>query len=477
MRVQHNIPALKANANRNKIQGQQATTLQRLSSGFRINRAADDAAGLGISEKLRALITGTERAEENVNDGISMVQTADGAMAEVHAILNRCLELGTQASNGIYGPDERTKMQAEINQLTEEIGRIAEHTNFNGLKILQGNRPILEEGGVTVIGGLPAWVGCDPSVDVGYMTSVYTTTETYQAPDGTTASYPINHVSAEFDFSAYTGTPAQKAELDGQGVYFTCCTCDRHYSIEFTSGTDRVQEVSGNHYIYKLGIDNLNTSGDLVQAVIGIMDNGNPNHHYTKLIADTSNPGKLIIYDDRSSEANPATPPGGTWPGWSNPSFHVTADEQRGKVGKGVAVDSSTVTTMQEDVVLQIGPMTDDRLKINLADARINAIGIQGISVMTAQAAQQTIPTIKAGIEHISSERGRMGAYQNRLEHTKNVLVNSHENLQSAESQIRDTDMAGEMMAYVKQQILTQSSTVMLGQANLRPQTVLELLR
>lgn len=477
MRIRHNIAAMNSKTKLSKHQGEGAVTLQRLSSGYRINRAADDAAGLGVSEKMRALITGTEQAEENVKDGISLLQTADGAMNEIHAILNRCVELGTQAANGIYSNAEREKMQEEIDQLTEEVQRIATNTNFNGIRLLQGDGAIINKGQVSVLGGLPAWVVTDGSINDGFMSSTHTTTESYVAPDNTTTNYPINHVSAEFDFSAYNGTAAQKSELKDNGFYFTCCTCSNHYSVQFTSGTGSSKETSGSHYIYKIGIDGINNSQDLVQAIINNMDAGNPNRHYTKMVQDPANPGKLIVYDDRSSDGNPTGTTGGSWPGWSNPGFNVTANPSRGMVGKGVAVDSSTVATIQADLVLQIGPMGRDSLKIKLPNAMVNAIKIENLSVMSVADAQNTITAVQKGIDYLSDERGRVGAYQNRLEYTYQVLNSSKENLQSAESQIRDADISLEMMDYMKQQILSQSASAMLSQANKQPEAILELLQ
>ena len=275
MRIQHNIMAMNAYRNYNNNTSALSKNLEKLSSGYKINRAGDDAAGLAISEKMRAQITGLETAQKNAKDGISLVQTAEGALTEVHDMLNRMVELATQAANGTYDDDvDRANLQSELDQLRTEINRISDSANFNGIKLFDGS---LSQGGVT----------------------------------------------------------------------------------------------------------------------------------------------------------------------------------------------------------LQIGDTSDAFNKINfkLTDMDSTGLGIQSISITSATAAGSAISLIKAAINTVSTVRGTLGAIQNRLDHTINNLSVMTENIQDAEATIRDTDVADEMMAYTKNNILVQSAQAMLAQANQVPQGVLQLLQ
>ena len=275
MRIQHNIMAMNAYRNYNNNTSALSKNLEKLSSGYKINRAGDDAAGLAISEKMRAQITGLETAQKNAKDGISLVQTAEGALTEVHDMLNRMVELATQAANGTYDDKvDRANLQAELDQLTEEVDRIADSANFNGIKLFNGS---------------------------------------------------------------------------------------------------------------------LSTDG----------------------------------------------------------------------------------------ITLQIGDTSQDfnQLNFTLSAMKSNNLGINSIAITNAAAAGSAIDVIKSAINFVSSVRGKLGAMQNRLDHTINNLSVMTENIQDAESTIRDTDVADEMMAYTKNNILVQSAQAMLAQANQVPQGVLQLLQ
>ena len=275
MRIQHNIMAMNAYRNYNNNTSALSKNLEKLSSGYKINRAGDDAAGLAISEKMRAQITGLDKAQDNAKDGISLVQTAEGALTEVHDMLNRMVELATQSANGTYDTTDREKLQAEVGQLIDEIDRIAESTNFNGIDLLNG-------------------------------------------------------------------------DLAGTG-----------------------------------------------------------------------------------------------------------------------------------GLTLQIGDTaaTFNQLTVTVDDMHANALGVDAIDISDQGDAQNAIDTIKDAIDRVSTTRGTLGALQNRLDHTINNLSVTEENIQDAESTIRDTDVAEEMMAYTKNNILIQSAQAMLAQANQVPQGVLQLLQ
>ncbi|MCI8597996.1 MAG: flagellin [Lachnospiraceae bacterium] len=296
MRIQHNITALNSYRNLKNNNTSVANNLEKLSSGYKINRAGDDAAGLAISEKMRSQITGLETAQKNANDGVSLVQTAEGALTEVHSMLNRMVELATQSANGTYSSTNRDEMQKEIEQLKTEINRISKTANFNGTTL----------------------------------------------------------------FSKFTGANAVSTTI----------------TLSSPAGTT-------------------------VKTVEGIQ------------------------------------------------------------------------------VKLHVGEIssTDAQIIVTLAQMDTESLGIDGLDISDQEEARAAIDKINAAIDAVSSMRSTFGALQNRLDHTLNNLSVQTENLTAAESRIRDVDMAEEMMAYTKNNILVQASQAMLAQANQVPQGVLQLLQ
>ncbi len=473
MYIQHNLPGLNAKRNLNTNRKNMSRSLERLSSGYRINRAGDDAAGLAISEGMRAMIKGLDQAARNTQDGIGLVRTAEGAMQEIHAMLGRIHELSIQSANGTYNDTSREAIQEEVDAILLEIDRISEHTEFNGVQLLRGKQ---QGPTVTYEGTLPPWVGTDSSMQNGYLNESYTTEEVFKdQATGTETKYQIDHAATYLDFSAYTGTDAQKKELKEGGFYMTCFTCNNHYSIKFTDGNTNSVDRSGSHYIYNIGIDNIGSAQDLVQAIIAGADNGNPDNHYTKLVVDPTNPNKLIVYDDRSSAPPPQNLPTGSWPNWDWPQFNTNHNTypNDGKFGEGVAVDPGT----GGDIVFQIGPSKKETLYVDLPYLSAADLKIAGVDLTTQPGASAAIDLLDNAIDHLSTERGRMGAYENRLEHTYNTLTCYNENITTAESNIRDTDMAEEITEMTKNNIILQASQFMLNQANLVPESVLNMIQ
>lgn len=488
MIIHFNMMAMNANRMYTDNTRKQRKVSERLSSGYRINRAADDAAGLAISEKMRRQIRGLSQAVLNVQDGISMVQIADGAMEEVHEMLHRGTELSVKAANGTLTDQDRSYIQQEIEQIKEEINAIHEKANFNEIRVLRGkNIPSPQPGTQIIIaGGLPPWVGMGSTS--GLLSEVYQTTQNYEAtttnPDNTTSvtngQETINHEAATLDFSQFTGSAQQLKDLENNGFHTTCCTCTNHYSIKFTLETGNRLEQSGNHYIYNVGIQGATTAEELMNRVIAATDNGNPRHHYTKLTVDVANK-KLIIYDDRSRELNPVSPQPNTtikWTDWSNPSFSVRAGGDRGKFAPGTAYsaeDALKVATV-DWVVLQTGTERGDVLSLELPSISTLTLGISDVDVSTQDKARKAIAQFKEASSFVSEERSRMGAYQNRLEHTIANLNNVIENTQAAESVIRDADMAKLMVEYANRSILEQAGAAVLTQANKNHQGILNML-
>ncbi len=501
MIIRHNLPGINAQRNADKNKNKINKNLEKLSSGYRINRAGDDAAGLAISEGLRRIITGMEQAEQNIQDGIGLIQTADGAMEEISAMLQRGNQLCVQSANGTYDDISRSAMQQEIEQLREEIQRITDSTDFNGVPLLKSD--VGRPSGSAIIApksDLPAWVQLGQSMAKGQQVERYTTTENYTITDTQssatrTGQLTVSHAAASLDFSRLT--PDNKKDLLGQGTgfYNTCFTCDNHYSIKFVSGTGSHHISSGNHHVYEIGIDNVNNGEDLVKAIVnGLGGNasqnipGNPLSHYTKFIPDATDKNVLWLYDNRSADPCPPElqPPAlaatetVTWPSWNSIGYGQWGisdkTSSRGKCGSGVALAPGDIVPIKGDLTLQIGPSAEETMEILLPGTHEKLLGIEDAAVDPQEEANRSIAKFKHALNYLSEERGRMGAYQQRLDHAFRSITVNHENISVAESRIRDTDMAEEVTEYTKNEIILQAAQSMLSQANTLPQQVLALL-
>ena len=398
MRIQHNIMAMNAYRNYTNNTSALSKNLEKLSSGYKINRAGDDAAGLAISEKMRAQITGLETAQKNAKDGISLVQTAEGALTEVHDMLNRMYELAEQSANGTFeDATDRTQLQKEVNQLRSEINRISDSANFNGIKLLDGKM-------------------------AGYT-------------DATNAAVTVTKGSAgaamkvEFDLTGF----AVGSKVSADGGMMSVSLGGKSYDVKVTAGM------------------NAKDFGDaLKEAINADAPTGAAAGDFTA----TSANGKITLTAANNAEDADAEAMFGT-------SFTTSAKEGVG------------------GLVLQIGDTSDswNQLYVSVKNTNAAAIGIDKLDISTQDGAAAALDTIKSAINYVSDVRGTLGATQNRLDHTINNLSVMQENIQDAESTIRDTDVADEMMAYTKNNILIQSAQAMLAQANQVPQGVLQLLQ
>ena len=467
----------------NKKKKSEAT--EKLTSGYRINKAADDAAGLAISEGLRRQERGLNRASINSQEGISAMQIADGAMAEVHEMLSRGLELSIESANGTHSASDRESLQEEIDQIKSEIDAIAERTYYNELQVLKGKggvpEPEFHKGkGLIYKGGLPAWVGIGGTVKQDqFMTDRYQTTQTYLDGNGNTQTAQINHAAAILDFSNFNGSAAQINELNGNGFHFTCCTCTRHYSINFTNQSDSSMEMSGQHYIYNVGLQGATSASDVIDRIIKATDNGNPTGHFTNLAKDGN---KLVVFDDRSSDRN--TIPGTTiWQDWKYPIFMTTPDESLGlgRFGEGVAVmdyDSMhiPVSDAGSPVAIQAGSETQEMIHLRLPDLSCGRLGISKLNIRTAEDARISIDLIKNASAYVSAERSRCGAYQNRMEHSIKNVDNTEENVTASESRMRDANIFKEHMKFSKSSVMSQAGDAIQAQANQSYRSVMNLL-
>ncbi len=404
MRIQHNIMAMNAYRNYTGNTSALSKNLEKLSSGYKINRAGDDAAGLAISEKMRAQITGLNKAQDNAKDGISLVQTAEGALTEVHDMLNRMYEIAEQSANGTYeDATDRTQLQKEVTQLKSEIDRIADSSNFNGINLLDGSMSDIQTTTFKADAGNNK-AASDLSIGMGKWTK----------KDGSTASIQVEIAH---------GTGGNKAEIAGDGS-----------KVTITVDTTK------------------NVSADDIKALLSqaTVKNG-------------------TLTDDEKTSLQDAV---------QNASVSgkgITGLTGSTALNAAAATKGGTGTPL----TLQIGDTSDsfNQLKVSIKDCHADAIGIDALNIGNQEGAAAALDTIKAAINYVSDVRGTLGATQNRLDHTINNLSVMEENIQDAESTIRDTDVADEMMAYTKNNILIQSAQAMLAQANQVPQGVLQLLQ
>ena len=415
MRIQHNIMAMNAYRNYNNNTSALSANLEKLSSGYKINRAGDDAAGLAISEKMRAQITGLGKAQDNAKDGISLVQTAEGALTEVHDMLNRMYELAEQSANGTYDGTDRTQLQKEVNNLRTEIDRIAESANFNGINLLDGSMSDVTTHDVSVNASATG-AGLDAQIAVG----------SWETSTGTAGTVSISFAAT----NVATGVGATGTIDTAGGTVSITLTLD---VTKDYSATD-IQELLNSLNIANPGAVDSDVMAAVQEAIKG---------------ATVVGKGVTGVGGATDFAGTPTVTPNPPVPGTNDP------------------------------LTLQIGDTSDDfnQLKVSIKATDSNALGIDGLDISTQEGAAEALDVIKAAINYVSDVRGTLGATQNRLDHTINNLSVMEENIQDAESTIRDTDVAEEMMAYTKNNILIQSAQAMLAQANQVPQGVLQLLQ
>ena len=411
MVIQHNLTAMNANRMLNVTTSAQSKSAEKLSSGYKINRAADDAAGLSISEKMRKQIRGLTQASSNAQDGVSAVQTAEGALTEVHSMLQRMNELAVQSANGTNSQTDRKAIQDEIDQLTSEIDRVSETTKFNETYLLKG----------------------DPTkADTAYfMKSGYNVT--------------ANGLYAEGSDDKIT-TSDKLAEAIKAGT--------KIYKVPKGDGTNQVPNQiasKGTDYTYVTKLydkDGKEVSAQNIQDAKNA-DGSTATNYYT------SSSGAA------GAAANPVT------------SMAITAAAAKTNFIEGAPVNGAISFSLH----VGADSAEDNKIAVKIESMSATGIGVKGLKVDTEDDATAAIDRIAEAVQKVSSQRSTLGAAQNRLEHTIANLDNVVENTTSAESRIRDTDMAQEMVNYSKNNILAQAGQSMLAQANQSNQGVLSLLQ
>ncbi len=543
-----------------------AKNLERLSSGYKINRAGDDAAGLAISEKMRAQITGLDAAQKNVKDGISLVNTAEGAMQEIQDMLNRMVYLATQSSNGTYDNEvDRKNLQQEVDQLKEEINRIADSANFNGIKLLDGSLEATGGAKTVSVSGLTSTksaatkgvftmsapytaktqlfkpggtinfsVSLDDGTSVNTNFTIVRDAEKgknfLEAADGTryaiadTAtediSVTVNEMDAaikselsksslknDFDIDVTAGkfkltslkegddqlkvkafdltgttdgiTAWTAADTDDVGLIATGGLGEGREinasSLTLYDGKnyeDAVFEINGKKFVMVTDVRD-GSSNTFLNATQGLGSD------VTILVADDTTKNGLKAADENFAQniAKIAEVTGLTVTDAVNETTYGAAANSGVAPGAGIRLSAGKAAT--GGLVLQIGDTSEsfNQLRVDIKDMHTKSLGIDAIDISRPEGAQAAIDVVKAAINTVSAVRGKLGAISNRLDHTANNRSVMRENITDAESAIRDTDIAEEMMSYTKNNILVQSAQAMLAQANQVPQGVLQLLQ
>ena len=459
MVVQHNLTAMNANRMLGITTGQQAKSSEKLSSGYRINRAADDAAGLSISEKMRKQINGLERASTNAQDGVSSVQTAEGALSEVHSMLQRMNELSVQAANGTNSVDDRDAIQAEIEQLTTEIDRVAETTKFNETYLLKGEKGTKD---IYMVGHDAGLAGT--LVDSG--TTAEFTMAQLKPGDKYTIAGVEYRIGGDTDDAAALINSAQVGEkvvVDGI-VYTLVEEADDEVADEYKLTADTIINK-------KVGdTSTVEYNGKIIKVYDDTIDDGFDDQDSRVIDAETA----IKLVSQALQAANSI--------GVDNTANVTITDATAANDPWTFIINKSTAKVPNTlSFALHVGTDADMTNKINVDIEAMTAagLGIKGLNVSddTGMAATYAIDAIGDALQKVSAQRSALGAIQNRLEHTIANLDNVVENTTAAESRIRDTDMAEEMVEYSKNNILAQAGQAMLAQANQSTQGVLSLLQ
>lgn len=575
MIIRHNMPVMNLNHQLGITGRNQSKVLEKLASGFRINRAADDAAGLSISEKMRAQLRGLEQAQKNVQDGVSLIQVAEGALNEVHSSLQRAKELMTQAANGIYLNEDRQQVQAEIGAILGQINHIADSTNFNNIKLLDGSfssagvsqedkqkfmnwlngswlndaaqkieattgwklkadtelSVSFESIGGKAVASMSGWyLGSDLKLKVN--TDFMTSELVYEGKDGPTLGgipsdrlithemvhgYMFNNVSStakptgwfteglaeavhgatDYRYSSYeSGGSTDFDALNSAIQTFDFSNSDgksENYTVGLIATSYLYNQVEGKAAgSFKTMLAEMNQSDETFEQLVAKYTGAASYSTFiTTMKQDAQN---AFVANDFSSGFLQAKCNINLTDGLADAldGIDETSSDVIPNSGTEVAPTDGTTTMMvgstnisvnwntsaqSGGITLQVGDTADQTLEISIKSVKTSSLGIDGISAATQESAKMSMQSCLDAINTVSEIRSSLGAYQNRLEYTMANLSTSLENTQSSESRIRDTDMARQMMSFMKNNVLTQASQILSPQINQMPNRVLELLR
>lgn len=463
MRLNHNALAYTANNNLNAINNNLTKSMQRLSSGYKVNKSSDDPAAKAISQRMEAQIRGLSKAVDNSNDGISLIQTAEGALDEVHSILARIRELAVRGANEVYEEVDRDAMQDEIRQLQEELDRISESTEFNGRKLLNGE--LNKKGYVDTDGLSIVEIGGD--IEPGEYGITVKATGTQAKTNLTVLAGGTVITKEQAGTVTINGLEVRVEEGDtGDDVNEKIRNAAAKIGMDYNITTgELVSQQSG-----KSQSITVNATSDDLRALLGT---NQPTVYGTDAKAEfmTDN-GKRIGFADTATidtDGNRITVT-------DKNGFKMVYDAQLDSPTGGIG--DATVTVLSAGpMVIQIGNNEGQTLNVNISKTTAESLEINHINVYTNAYASEAIERVDDAVAKISGIRSALGAYQNRLDHTVNNLETADENLTSAVSRIRDTDMAEEITEYTQQNVLSQSALQMLIKSNARPEGLLQLFQ
>lgn len=456
MKINHNLSAIIANNQLLKAENRVADSVQRLSSGLKINVAADDPAGMAISQKMRTQIRGLSRSSDNAMDGISLIETAEAALGELHSVLQRARELSVQSANEVYALEDRESIQAEIDSLLKEVDRISRDTEFNKTKLLDGS---LDQRGYTDKEAVKVTTYSSFVPIQQYKLTVTAPAEKAQITTGA----PV-----EIDDPLLAGSFA----INGETVNFSVGdTADDVYTkirnLGNIVGVDVTKDDSGNMVFTakesgsRTGFS-IKASTDDLTAALGI----------TTKEAEGKD-AELSLGDGFEKTAT-----------YTADGDYITITDLNG-FSMSIRTDSDRITEDLDttidimdvgNLILQVGANEGQTMTVKIPCVDVDSLHLTHINVCSTRGAGEAIGRLDEAIAMVSNVRGQLGAFQNRLEHAVTSLDSAEENLTAALSRIEDVDMAEEMTEYTQSSVLQQAGISVLAQANDLPQMVLQLL-
>lgn len=496
MIINHNLSAINTLNALGKNTQATSKSLQKLSTGYRINGASDDAAGLAISEKMRGQISGLKQASSNAQDGISLLQTAEGGLDQTHSILQRMRELAVQSASDTNTSDDRQKIQSEVDQLAKEISRISNTTEFNTQNLLAGGLSDTFHIGANANQNIAVSVSAMDAQTLGVAGNVITAASvTNTAGAGTTINvssvsrsledgkkYDIKVISSSAATISIAKTQTYKnagsaGSLTLVGIDGYTGTTDANYLVKVASVNTAGTAVNSITYSTDNGVSWTTVNGTFT-AASGVSVNGIG----IKFGAATVAAGDTFAFSVKAAETTFQLQEGG-----ANIGSNVTVHKGDTSAVIGDSNLDQTVTLAFDSKLVGSGDTTggdfvakstkSTAAVLNNKDVAVNAQVEAGINVSTQANANKAITAIDKAINAVSAQRSQLGAYQNRLTNTIDNLNTSNENITASEARIRDVDMSSEMMTYQKNNILQQAATAMLAKANQQPQSVLQLLQ
>lgn len=502
MRINHNISALKANSQLFRTNTALDKSLERLSSGYRINRAADDAAGMAISKKMRTQIDGLEQSSRNGSDGISVIQTAEGALNEVNSMLQRARELAVQAANGTNTASDRAAIQAEIDELKNEIDRISTDTEFNTKSLLNGtvdnqsysssNKVELislsdtvetKEYGLTIVqdarqavingfgfGAADDEVGASGTIKINGIEVEINKEDTFEE-----VFENLRNACDSMNIKVFAtnGVETDPAKVDPEYAGYKLADLSNTNPLVFVSeayGSSQSIEIYCDSADLRTKFGGLSDTGVKASGVDAIATRGDG----FASTATVSAKGDIItVTDNNNFEVKFQATPGAAGTTFTD----TDVDGTEGTIGVGAGLDVKITVLDAGPMDLQVGANEGQTMSVRIPRVDTVTLGIDKVNVCTEDGAQEAITILDKAVSEVTAIRAKLGAYQNRLDHAIANLDTSSENITEALSRIEDVDMAEEMSTYTQKNVLAQAGTSMLAQANERPQTILTLLQ